>query len=120
MFDENNLLYSTFYEFRSGYNTELEGQDNLNNFEPAYNTIELYLRDLYGNPQYQYKKGTKAETDGYGMKEANWLLNGNKNVKLYDYSEWIIDDPIGKIKVEHIMYYTGYIYKHNVSIEFIQ
>ena len=54
------------------------------------------------------------------MKEANWLLNGNKNVKLYDYSEWIIDDPIGKIKVEHIMYYTGYIYKHNVSIELIQ
>ena len=120
LFDEYDVLYSVFYEFRSGYDLELKGQDDINNFAPAYNTVELYLRDLYGNPHYQYKKGTKAEIDGHGMREAIFLLNGLENEDLYDYSEWIIEDPAGTIKIEHIMYFTGYIYKHNVSVEIIR
>ena len=43
-----------------------------------------------------------------------------ENEDLYDYSEWIIEDPAGTIKIEHIMYFTGYIYKHNVSVEIIR
>lgn len=120
LFDEYDMLYSAFYEFRSGYNLDLKGQDNINNFAPAYNTVELYLRDIYGNPHYQYKKGTKAEINGHGMREAICLLDGLDNERLYNYSEWIIEDPAGSIKIEHIMYFTGYIYKHNVSIEIIR
>lgn len=120
LFDENDILYSVFYEFRSGYDLDLSGQDDINNFSPAYNAVELYLRDLYGNPHYQYKKGTKAEINGHGMREANFLVDGMDSEQWYDYSEWVIEDPAGLIKIEHIMYFTGYIYKHNVSIEIIR
>lgn len=120
LFDENDILFSAFYEFRSGYYLNLEGQDKIDNFAPSYNAVELYLRDLYGNPHYQMKKGTKCEIDGHGMLEAIYLLDGSENERLYDYSEWLLDDPEGKIKIEHIMYFTGYIYKHNVSVEIIR
>lgn len=120
LFDDYDILYSVFYEFRSGYELDLDGQDNINNFVPDYNAVELHLRDLYGNPQYQYKKGTKCDVNGHGMRQAIALLDGLDNERLYDYSEWIIDDPEGKIKIEHIMYFTKYIYKHNVTIEIIR
>ena len=119
-FDENDNLFSIFYEFRSGYNSTLDGQDDIYNFIPAYNSVEIYLRDLYGNPQYQYKKGTKCEIDGHGMREAQYLMDGLNPERIYDYSEWIVDDIEGEIKIEHIMYFTKYIYKHNVSIEIIR
>lgn len=119
-FDEDDALYSAFYEFRSGYGLEMTGGDGINNFAFDYNSVEIYLRDLYGNPHYQYKNKTKAEIDGHGMNEASFLLDGLDNEQLYDYSEWIIEDPAGSIKIEHIMYFTGYIYKHNVSVEIIR
>ena len=54
------------------------------------------------------------------MREAQYLMEGLNPERIYDYSEWIVDDIEVEIKIEHIMYFTKYIYKHNVSIEIIR
>lgn len=125
MFDENDMLYSVSYGFRSGYNDDgmslnLDGQTDINNFLPAYNTIELFLRDQYGNPHFQMSKGSKCEINGYGMNDLMNCMDTEYFVNLCDYSEWIIDDSQGSIKVEHILYSTKNFYIHNVTMEILR
>jgi hypothetical protein len=120
-FDQNDLFYAVYYEFRIGYYLEIDGPDDIDNYAPAYQSVEEYLVKLYGDAQYSYSDGTKCEVDGYGMQSAFELMDGGLDEKrLYDYSEWLLDDPAGKIKIEHIMWFTGHIYKHNVTFELIR
>ena len=124
-FDENDIFYSVFYEFRSGYDEEgfplnLDGQTEIQNFLPAYNQIELLLRDQYGNPHYQMSKGTKCDIKGYGMNSLEDWMEYDTFKELCDYSEWLIDDSQGKVKIEHILFSAENFYRHNVTMEIVR
>lgn len=40
--------------------------------------------------------------------------------ELCDYSEWLIDDSQGKVKIEHILFSAENFYRHNVTMEIVR
>ena len=116
-FNKAGELFAVFHEFRSGYHLELSGQAVLSNFAPAYASVQAYLTGQYGEPHFSYAKHSRCSVLGHGMREFDFILDSSQNI--YDYCEWLFNTPQGTVKVEHVMYFTGVIYTHNVCYELI-